>query len=253
MTQCVFQRPPRTRLDRLLADRGLASSREAAQALILAGKILVDGRKAEKCGTVVSAAACLTILGSVSPYVSRAGAKLAGALDHFGIDPRGRICLDVGASTGGFTQCLLERGAARVYAIDAGTNQLARQLREDLRVVVMEKTNARYLRPEDLSECAGLVTMDVSFISTTMIIPAIPPLVHSRADALVLVKPQFEVGRGRVGRGGIVRDPALHREAVEKVSQSLHANGFRVAGWCESSLAGAEGNREFFVHALWQN
>lgn len=242
-----------TRIDRLLADRGLASSREAAQALILAGKILADGRKVEKCGTPVPAAACLTVLGSVSPYVSRAGAKLAGALDHFGIDPRGRICLDVGASTGGFTECLLERGAARVYAIDAGTNQLARKLRDDPRVVAMEKTNARYLRAEDLPERAGLATMDVSFISATLIIPVISPLLEESAEALVLVKPQFEVGRGRVGRGGIVRDSGLQREAVEKVALSLRENGFRVAGSRESSPAGAEGNREFFVHAVWKN
>lgn len=240
----------RVRVDRLLADRGLASSREAAQALILSGKILVDGRKAEKCGTQVPVAACLTVLGSVSPYVSRAGAKLAGALDYFGVDPRGRICLDVGASTGGFTQCLLERGAAKVYAIDAGTNQLASKLRYDHRVVVMEQTNARYLRPEDLPERAALAAMDVSFISATVIIPVIPPLLQEGADVLVLVKPQFEVGRGRVGRGGIVRDPDLHRETVEKVAQSLRDHGFRVSGWCESAPAGAEGNREFFVHAI---
>lgn len=240
----------RVRVDRLLADRGLASSREAAQALILSGKILVDGRKAEKCGTQVPAAACLTVLGSVSPYVSRAGAKLAGALDYFGVDPRGRICLDVGASTGGFTQCLLERGAAKVYAIDAGTNQLASKLRYDHRVVVMEQTNARYLRPEDLPERAALAAMDVSFISATIIVPVIPPLLQEGADVLVLVKPQFEVGRGRVGRRGIVRDPDLHREAVEKVAQSLRDHGFRVSGWCESAPAGAEGNREFFVHAI---
>lgn len=241
------------RVDRLLAARGLASSREAAQTLILTGNILVDGRKVEKCGTPVSAAACVTVLGPKPPYVSRAGAKLAGALDRFRIDPHGRICLDVGSSTGGFTQCLLERGAARVYAIDAGTNQLARKLRDDPRVVVMEKTNARYLRPEDFPERAGLLTMDVSFISATIIIPVIPPVLHDGADTLVLVKPQFEVGRGRVGRGGIVRDTELHREAIEKVEQSLRENGFGVAGSCESPVIGAEGNREFFVHAVWKN
>ncbi|MGH9353659.1 MAG: TlyA family RNA methyltransferase [Terriglobia bacterium] len=245
-------RSSRIRLDRLLVEQGLAASREKAQAMILAGLVLVGGQKVEKCGALAESEAALRILSGTSPYVSRAGLKLEGALSHFKVNPRGKICLDIGASTGGFTECLLGHGAAKVFAVDAGTNQLDWKLRQDPRVVVMEKTNARHLRSEQLGERSDLVTMDVSFISATLILSAIPPLLSSQAEALILVKPQFEVGRENVGKGGIVRDARLHQEAVEKVSRKLEEVGLRVLAAMESVLPGAEGNREFFVHAVWK-
>ena len=240
------------RLDRLLAERGIADSRARAQALILAGQVLVDEQKVEKCGAMVSSEAELRLLGAPLKYASRAGLKLEGALDHFGVDPQGKVCLDVGSSTGGFTDCLLTRGAARVIAVDVGINQLDWRLRHDPRVVVHEKTNARYLRLDRVGTRVGLVTIDVSFISATQILPALPPLLAAPAEILVLVKPQFEVGRGEVGKGGIVRDARLHEQAVVKVSAKLGELGFRGLRSVESVLAGASGNREYFVHALWR-
>ena len=239
------------RLDRLLVERGIAESRQKAQALILAGQVLVDEQKIEKCGTVVSAEARLRLLGEPLRYVSRGGLKLEGALDHFHVDPKGKICLDIGASTGGFTDCLLQRGAVRVIAVDAGTNQLDWKLRQDSRVTVMEKTNARYLTFEQIGTHAELVTMDVSFISSTLILPALPPLLEKGADLLLLVKPQFEVGPGQVGKGGVVRDPRLHEEAVARVARKVAELGFIEIGRVESALLGASGNREFFLHAIW--
>src|SRR5439155_7868184 len=179
------------------------------------------------------------------------GLKLEGALDQFRVDPRGKTCLDIGSSTGGFTQCLLERGAQRVIAVDVGTNQLDWKLRRDPRVVLFEKTNARYLTLEQVAMRSDLVTIDVSFISVTLILPVLPPLMNSESVLLVLVKPQFEVGRGQVGKGGIVRDPYLHQEAVEKVSRTIMQLGFSEISSAESVLPGAEGNREYFLHALW--
>ena len=239
------------RLDRLLVDRALAPSREKAQALILAGQVLVDEQKAEKCGALVDAAASLRLTGEQLKYVSRAGLKLEGALDHFGVDIAGKDCVDVGASTGGFTDCLLRRGAARVFAVDVGTNQLDWRLRTDPRVVSLENLNARYLRPAQIGARVHVAVMDVSFISATLILPALQLLLAPGAELLVLVKPQFEVGRHQVGKGGIVRDPALHRQAVEKVSAKLAQLGFAGVASTESSLAGASGNREFFVHGVW--
>jgi 23S rRNA (cytidine1920-2'-O)/16S rRNA (cytidine1409-2'-O)-methyltransferase len=248
----VRNRPEKIRLDRLLVERGLAESREKAQGLILAGQVLADNQKEEKCGALVNPQVPLRLLGAALKYVGRGGLKLEGALNHFRIDPDGRVCLDIGASTGGFTDCLLQRGAAQVFGVDAGTNQLDWKLRRDPRVVVLEKTNARYLSPDLIGTPADLVTMDVSFISATLILPALPPLLASRADLLVLVKPQFEVGKGQVGKGGIIRDPALHQEAVAKVSRKLLELGFSQLASAESCLVGAEGNREFFLHAVWQ-
>jgi len=241
----------RIRLDRLLVDRGLAESRQKAQAMVLAGQVLVDEQKIEKCGTVVSAAARLRLLGATLRYVGRAGLKLEGALDHFGVSPEGKICLDVGASTGGFTDCLLQRGAARVFAVDAGTNQLDWKVRQDARVTVMEKTNARYLGADQFGTPVELATMDVSFISSTLILPALPALLAEGADLLVLVKPQFEVGRGQVGKGGVVRDPRLHEEAISRVREKIAELGFAEIACVESVLPGATGNREFFLHAIW--
>lgn len=241
------------RLDRLLVDRGLVESRQKAHALILAGQVLVDDQKEEKCGTLVRAHAEVRLLGEPSKYVSRGGLKLAGALDHFHINPAGMICLDVGASTGGFTDCLLQRGAQKVFAVDGGTNQLDWRLRRDTRVIPLEKTNARYLTYERIGIRVDLATIDVSFISVTLILPALVPLLATPADLIVLVKPQFEVGKGQVGKGGIVRDPALHQGAVAKVSASLRQLGFADLASMESPLLGAEGNREFFVHVIWKS
>lgn len=238
------------RADRLLVERGLAASREKAQALILAGHVLANDQKVEKCGAMVDADAALRLLGEPIPFVGRGGVKLAGALDHFGVNPAGKVCLDIGASTGGFTDCLLQRGASRVIAIDAGTHQLDWKLRGDSRVTVLEKTNARYLKFGQVGVKCALVTIDVSFISVTLILPVLPPLLAPGAEVLVLVKPQFEVGRGQVGKGGIVRDAALQAEAVTKVAAKLHELGFLRTKTSESCLPGAEGNREFFLHAF---
>ena len=248
----LSSRSQKTRLDRLLVDRGLVESRERAQGLILAGQILVDEQKVEKCGALVDARAALRLLGEAPKYVSRGGLKLEGALEHFRINPGAKVCLDIGASTGGFTDCLLQHGAGKVFAVDGGTNQLDWKLRRDSRVVVLEKTNARYLTFDRIGMLAELVTVDVSFISATLILPALIPLLASPADLIVLVKPQFEVGKGQVGKGGIVRDPAQHQEAVARVSRKLLELGFSKLASMESPLLGAEGNREFFLHAVWK-
>ena len=248
----AHSRPEKIRLDTLLVDRGLVESRAKAQGLILAGQILVDEQKQEKCGTLVDAQAALRLLGEAPKYVSRGGLKLEGALEHFRINPDTRVCLDVGASTGGFTDCLLQHGAGKVFAVDGGTNQLDWKLRQDSRVVALEKTNARYLTFDRIGTLTELVTIDVSFISATLILPALVSLLASPADLIVLVKPQFEVGKGQVGKGGIVRDPAQHQEAVSKVSHKLLELGFSQLASMESPLLGAEGNREFFLHAVWK-
>ena len=239
------------RLDLLLLGRGLAETRQKAQAMILSGSVLVDEEKIEKCGASVREDGSVRLLGARAKYVSRGGLKLEGALDHFSIEVDGKICLDVGASTGGFTDCLLQRGAAKVTAVDAGRNQLDWRLRSDPRVRSLERTNARTLCLEQIGEKAGLATVDVSFISATLIIAQLPPLLGPGADLLVLVKPQFEVGRGRVGKGGIVRDPELHRKAVTRVLSRLEELRFGEIRSTESGIQGAEGNREFFLHARW--
>ena len=245
------QRQEKDRLDRLLVQRGLVDSRQKAQALILAGQVLVDEQKVEKCGAAVNASARLRLLGEASKYVGRGGLKLEAALDHFGVDPAGKVCLDVGASTGGFTDCLLQRGAAKVFAVDAGTNQLDWKLRQDSRVVVLEKTNARYLAFERIGTRVALATLDVSFISSTLILPLLPPLLEEGAELLSLVKPQFELGPAQVGKGGVVRDARLHEEAIAKVARKVAELGFTEIARVESALLGAEGNREFFLHAIW--
>jgi len=245
-------RAGKIRLDRLLVERGLVDSREKAQAMILAGKVLVEEQKVEKCGAAVGSQASLRLLGEPMRYVSRGGIKLEAALEHFRIDPTGKICLDIGASTGGFTDCLLQWGAAKVIAVDVGTNQLDWKLRRDPRVLVLERTNARHLKFDQTGTRVELATIDVSFISATLILPAVPPLLAPPAHVLILVKPQFEVGRGKVGKGGIVRDPELHHEAIAKVSRKLLELGFSQLASTESALPGAEGNREYFLHALWR-
>lgn len=235
------------RLDRLLVERGLAESREKAQALIMAGEVLVAGQKATKPGHTVPDDAVVEVLAR-PPYVSRGGFKLAGALQHFGIDPAGKVCVDVGSSTGGFTDALLQAGAARVHAVDVGAGQLAWSLRTDPRVVVHEGINARELRFEDIGEPADLLVCDVSFISVTLILPAIVPLVRPEGQMVILVKPQFEVGKGQVGKGGIVRDPALHRAACDRVREAVEQSGFQTE-IMESPILGAEGNKEFLLYA----
>lgn len=239
------------RLDELLVARGSADSLGTARALILAGEVLVNEQKVEKCGTRVDEKAELRLLAKSAPFVSRAGVKLDHALDHFGAHVAGKICLDVGASTGGFTDCLLQRGAAKVFAVDAGTNQLDWKLRRDPRVVALEKTNARYLNLATLGSRVEVVTMDVSFISATVILPALPALLAPQAELVVLVKPQFEVRREQVEPGGLVTDPRLHDQAVQRVAHKLLELGFEGMDSVESALPGASGNREYFVHAIW--
>ena len=235
------------RLDQLLVDRGLADSRQKAQALILAGCVLVGNQKMEKPGHAVAPDAVVEVIGTL-PFVSRGGVKLDAALTHFGINVTGKVAIDVGASTGGFTDCLLQRGASRVYAVDVGDTQLDWKIRTDPRVVVRDRTNARHLAPGDLPELCDIAVCDVSFISVTFIAPALPPLLHPHGNLIVLVKPQFEVGRGEVGKGGIVRDPALHTAACEKVSSTFESLGY-VTEVIESPIKGAEGNKEFLLHA----
>jgi 23S rRNA (cytidine1920-2'-O)/16S rRNA (cytidine1409-2'-O)-methyltransferase len=235
------------RVDQLLVERGLADSREKAQALIIAGQVLVDGQKADKPGRSVAGDCQVELLARL-PYVSRGGVKLAAALDHFGVDVTGKTCLDVGSSTGGFTDCLLQRGAARVWAIDVGRGQLDWKLRTDPRVEVREGVNARFLTPENIPERFDLAVCDASFISTTLLLPAIVPLLRESGEMIVLVKPQFESAKGEVGKGGIVRDPALHQAACDRVRGCVESLGFR-ASLTESPILGAEGNREFLLYA----
>jgi 23S rRNA (cytidine1920-2'-O)/16S rRNA (cytidine1409-2'-O)-methyltransferase len=243
----------KTRLDKLLVSRGLTTSRERAQAMILAGKVLVGEQKIDKAGTLVGEDAVVRLLGEDLRYVSRGGLKLERALEHWKLDVRGKNCLDVGASTGGFTDCLLQHGAAHVTAIDTGYGQIAMKLRQDARVRLVEKCNARLLTPEALGEIADLVVMDVSFISARLVLP---PVVASAFPAervgrfvIVLVKPQFEVGREGVGKGGIVRDELARAAAVDKIRACTIDLGARHTDVIDSPILGAEGNREFLLYA----
>ena len=237
----------RTRLDLLLVARGLAPSREKAQAMILAGRVEVDGRRADKAGTPVSVEAAVSVSGPEHPYVSRGGVKLAAALDAFGIDPRELVCADIGASTGGFTDCLLQRGAARVYAIDVGYGQLDSRLRSDPRVVVRERVNARSVSAEHLPELVDLAVMDLSFISVRLVLPAVLECVKAGGRVVVLVKPQFEAGRADVGRGGIVRSAEVRERVVAEVRQFGLDRGLSTLGTVPSPIRGARGNQEFLV------
>ena len=240
------------RLDKLLVDRGLAKSRERAQALILAGKVLVDEQKVEKAGANVEVEAAIRLLGEDLHYVSRGGIKLEHALKHWRIDVHGRICMDVGASTGGFTDCLLQAGAARVIAVDTGYGQIDMKLRQDPRVRLLERTNARYLTAADVGEPVSVVAMDVSFISATLVLPAVVAAAFAKEvegqEIVILVKPQFEAGREAVGKGGIVRDEAAQKAAVDKVKSAVAVLGFRDVDVIDSPILGAEGNREFLLH-----
>lgn len=236
------------RLDVLLVERGLAESRQKAQALILSGAVSVEGMRRDKVGASIPASARIEVADSGNRYASRAGTKLEGALQDFGVTVADKICLDIGGSAGGFTDCLLQHGARRVLAVDVTTSQLAWKLQTDARVVRVEK-NARNLRADDLGEPAEVVTVDVSFISVAKILPAVAACARDDAAFLILVKPQFELDRGDVGKGGIVRDPALHERAIERVRAAAIAAGLRVAGTVASRLPGAEGNLEFFLYA----
>src|SRR5689334_19426140 len=240
----------RTRLDVALVERGLAETRAAAQRLVMAGLVFSNDRRLDKAGQGVAADTPLEVRGQPHPYVSRGGLKLEKALDHFAIPVQGRIALDVGASTGGFTDCLLQRGAAKIYAIDVGTNQLAWKLRSDPRVVSMEKTNIRNLTREALPGPIGLIVCDVSFIGLRTALPAVLPFAAPGAQLVAPIKPQFEVGKGRVGKGGIVREPALHQEVVDTISSWLADQpGWQVLGVIDSPITGADGNREFLIAA----
>jgi len=244
----------KTRLDVLVVERGLAASRERARALILAGRVLVSEQKVDKPGTAVAGDAPVRILGGDLPYVSRGGVKLAAALEHWGIAVEGRNCLDVGASTGGFTDCLLQHGAAHVTAVDTGFGQIAMKLRNDARVRLLERTNARFLAPGALDMSQGgpeltLLAMDVSFISATLLLEPVFAAAPTLEEAVILVKPQFEAGRGHVGKGGIVRDPEAHKLAVERVAACVSGLGWAVVETISSPITGTEGNVEFLLYA----
>jgi 23S rRNA (cytidine1920-2'-O)/16S rRNA (cytidine1409-2'-O)-methyltransferase len=241
-------KPARKRLDILLVERSLAESRQKAQAMILAGEIEVDGKKAEKAGANVVESARIEVHSRLQKYVSRGGFKLEGGLEDFRVSPEGKVCMDVGASTGGFTDCLLQRGATRVYAVDVNTDQLAWKLREDVRVIRVKK-NARELSADDVEEPVDLVVADVSFISVKKVLPGAVACAKARADFLILVKPQFELEREHVGKGGIVRDTKLHETAIESVREAVESLGMKAMGVAASRLAGVEGNQEYFLHA----
>jgi 23S rRNA (cytidine1920-2'-O)/16S rRNA (cytidine1409-2'-O)-methyltransferase len=241
----------KTRLDKLLVDRGLAPSRERARALILAGKVLVNEQKIEKAGALIDSgpASVLRLLGEDLRYVSRGGLKLEKALEHWRIDLHDKVCLDVGASTGGFSDCMLQHGAVRVIAVDTGYGQMDFGLRNDHRIRLLEKTNARYLEAAEVGEAIDFIAMDVSFISATLVLPAVIGAASSAREIVVLVKPQFEAGRELVGKGGIVRDESVQLAAVAKVEAALVGLGCVRAEWIESPILGGEGNREFLLHA----
>ncbi len=260
----------KTRLDKLLVERGLVPTRERAHALILAGRVLVNEQKSEKPGVAVPDDMPIRLLGGDLRYVSRGGLKLEAALSHWGIDLAGRFCLDVGASTGGFTDCMLQHGAARVLSIDTGYGQIAQSLRDDPRVTLLERTNARHLNPGSLPSGISFLVIDVSFISVTLVLPPVLAALRPASDApvpnvghasdavrqlpleaVILVKPQFEAGREHVGKGGIVRDPAAHQLAVERVRACAAETSACNLEVVDSPITGAEGNREFLLHAVW--
>jgi 23S rRNA (cytidine1920-2'-O)/16S rRNA (cytidine1409-2'-O)-methyltransferase len=243
----------KTRIDLLLVERALVPSRERARALILAGRVLVNEQKIDKPGTAIAPDAAIRLLGDDMPYVSRGGLKLQAALDHWNIEVSGRACLDIGASTGGFTDCLLQRGASHVTAVDTGFGQIAMKLRNDPRVHLVERTNARFLAPGALAESGQptltLLVMDVSFISATLLLAPVFAAASALTEAVILVKPQFEAGRGNVGKGGIVRDPVIHKRAVERVAGCTTDLHWRVIETIPSPITGTEGNIEFLLYA----
>ena len=236
------------RLDILLVKQGLAASREKAKAVIMSGIVYVDGQKEDKAGSTFEETAQIEVRGHTLRYVSRGGLKLEKAMEAFGLELQDRICMDVGASTGGFTDCMLQNGAAKVYAVDVGYGQLDWKLRNDPRVVCMEKTNIRYVTPADLPEQVSFSSIDVSFISLSKVLPAVKGLLTEQGEVAALIKPQFEAGREKVGKKGVVRDPAVHEEVIEAVFGYARANGFRVLGLTYSPIRGPEGNIEYLCH-----
>ena len=245
----MTSRPRKERLDVLLVELGLAPTRAKAQALVLAGQVVVDDQRVDKPGTRVSAEAKLRLKGEPMPYVSRGGLKLEAALRHFQLDVRGAVCADVGASTGGFTDCLLQAGAAKVHALDVGRGQLHARLRSDPRVVLHEGVNARHLASSDLLESVSVLVLDVSFISLTQVLPATVPFLRPGGVTVALVKPQFEAGRGQVGKGGVVRDDAVRAEAVARVRACIENLGLLPVGTLDSPIHGPAGNREILLVA----
>ncbi|MBI5343756.1 MAG: TlyA family RNA methyltransferase [Deltaproteobacteria bacterium] len=243
----MVKKEDKTRLDALLVERGLAPSRQKAQALIMAGKVRADGQIVSKAGKAVSVLSSIEVKEGL-PYVSRGGVKLAGALDAFSIDVSGRAILDIGSSTGGFTDCLLKRGAARVYAIDVGKGLIDVNLRHDPRVALLEGRNIRHLMPEEVGGKADMAVIDVSFISLRLVLPKVKELLKEAGLALCLVKPQFEVGKGEVGKGGIVKDPEKQRAVVERIMVFAADTGFKTVGQIESPITGRKGNREFWLY-----
>lgn len=236
------------RLDHLLTERGFVESRERARALVMAGSVLVGGHPVDKAGKRVPRDAEIRIKGREQPYVSRGGLKLEGALQDLDVDVAGKKALDVGASTGGFTDCLLAAGVKKVYAVDVGYGQLHWRLRQDTRVVPIERKNIRFIEPDEIGEEIDIVVIDVSFISLKLVLPTILPLMAPDAEVLALVKPQFEVGKGEVGKGGVVRDPALRNRVVEEIGSFSVSIGLEILGSCPSRIKGPKGNQEFFIY-----
>jgi 23S rRNA (cytidine1920-2'-O)/16S rRNA (cytidine1409-2'-O)-methyltransferase len=239
----------KVRLDKLLLAKKLAESRQKAQALIGAGQVLVNNKLADKAGAMVEDSCTLEVK-EQCPYVSRGGYKLEAGLQFFNIKPAGFICLDVGASTGGFSDCLLQHGALKIYSVDVGYGQLAWKLRQDPRIIVMERTNARYLTTEDFAEPIDFAVIDASFISLKLLIPPLLPLFKENISILALIKPQFEVGRGKVGKGGVVRDPALHQEVIDEIVTFCETLGLESMGTTPSPILGPKGNKEFLIHLV---
>jgi 23S rRNA (cytidine1920-2'-O)/16S rRNA (cytidine1409-2'-O)-methyltransferase len=238
----------KVRLDRLLVERGIAPTRERARALILAGVVMVGDERVDKAGTLVAADAEIRLKGEDHPYVGRGGVKLKSALDAFGIDVTGLVALDVGASTGGFTDCLLQAGAKKVYAVDVGYGQFAWKLRKDERVVLFEKTNIRFFDGRGIGDTVDIATVDTSFISLKLVLPRVVSLIGEKASILALIKPQFEVGKGEVGKKGVVTDPATHERVIEDMAGFSQGLRLEVKGICESPLLGPAGNKEFFIY-----
>ena len=241
------------RFDKLLVEKGMVQSRERARALIMAGKVAVEGKRIDKPGSQIDVGARLQLQGGDSSYVSRGGEKMEGALKAFGIDPKGMVVMDVGASTGGFTDCILQKGAAKVYAVDVGYGQLAWKLQKDARVVNLERRNIRYLRREEVGEEIDLILIDTSFISIEKFLPHLLGFLKMRGAILGLLKPQFEVGRGEVGKGGVVRDKTLHEKVIDRISHFSRGLGLKILGVAESPLLGPKGNKEFFIYLKKEN
>jgi 23S rRNA (cytidine1920-2'-O)/16S rRNA (cytidine1409-2'-O)-methyltransferase len=241
------------RLDKLLVEKGIVQTRERARASIMAGKVTVEGKRIDKPGVQINVEADLKLRGDESPYVSRGGEKLEGALKTFGIDPKGMVVMDVGASTGGFTDCVLQKGARKVYAVDVGYGQLAWKLRKDPRVVNLERRNIRYLQREEVQNEIDLILIDTSFISIEKFLPSLLGFLKKGGSILSLIKPQFEVGKGEVGKGGVVRDGALHQKVIERISTFSRALGLKALGVTESPMLGPKGNKEFFIYLKKEN